>query len=107
MNTSSAIQTATTQTRAGSTTEAEQIESVIANIKGLCGQVFCEGFFLHVNRDIMAMACERHPEVLDWWQTMVRLGHPKATVVWAEIRARTDARAAARVVDAVCRLEEV
>lgn len=107
MDMSSTTQTATTQIRVRNATEVERIESVIADIEGLCGQVFCEGLFMNVNRDIMAIACERHPRVLDWWQTMVKLGHPKATVVWAEIKARMDSRAAARALDAVCRLRVV
>jgi hypothetical protein len=79
--------------------EAQRTEAAVAAIEGLCGGLWCDGYFMHISRDIMAIACERHPKVLSWWQTMVALGHPKAPVVWVEIQARMDARAAARAIE--------
>lgn len=96
---SSANPTSTNPTPDTSATEVERIEAAIADIEGLCGHVFCEGLFMRMNREIMAMACERHPNVLSWWESMARLGHPKAPVVWAEIKARMDVRAAARAIE--------
>lgn len=101
---SSATQPSTGLTQPAGSADDELIASAIADIEGLCGHVFCESFYLRMNRDVMAIACERHPKVLDWWKTMIRLGHPKAPSVWAEIKARMDARAAARALDEVSQL---
>jgi len=89
----------TKRTATSMSTKTEQIEAAVVAIEGMCGQLFSEGFFMRVaNLDAMAIACERCPKVLKWWQMMLRLGHPEAPVVWAEIKARMDARAAARAI---------
>lgn len=91
------------QTQSATQSEAEWIEKAIADIEGLCGHVLCEGLFMRIKPELMALACERHPKVLQWWRSMVRMGHPTAGGVWAEIQARMDARAAERRVEEVMR----
>lgn len=93
------------QTQSAAQSEAEWMEKAVADIEGMCGHVFCEGLFMRIKPEIMALACERHPKVLDWWRGMVRMGHPTAALVWAEIQARMDAREAARAIEAVCQFK--
>lgn len=97
------IEISAAQTQSATSSEAEWIEKAIADIEGLCGHVFCEGLFMRIKPEIMALACERHPKVLDWWRSMVRMGHPTAGLVWADIQARIDARAAERGIEEVMR----
>lgn len=93
------LEPTTKRTATNMGTETERIEAAVVAIEGMCGQLFSEGFFMRIaNLDAMAIACERCPTVLQWWQMMLRLGHPEAPVVWAEIKARMDARAAARAI---------
>jgi hypothetical protein len=81
---------------------SDRFNSAVAHIEGLCGQVFCEDFFIHMsNFDVMAVACEKHPKVLTWWHTTLSLGHPHAPAVWAEIKARMDSRAASRIIEGI------
>lgn len=87
------------QIQSAAQSEAEWIEKAVADIAGMCGHVFCEGLFMRIKPEIMALACERHPKVLEWWRSMVRMGHPTAGIVWAEIQARMDVRAAERAID--------
>jgi len=97
------IEISAAQMQSATSSEAEWIEKAIADIEGLCGHVFCEGLFMRIKPEIMALACERHPKVLDWWRGMVRMGHPTAGVVWAEIQARMDALAAERGIEEAMR----
>ena len=86
---------------------AMKLESAVLDIEGMCGGLFCDHYFFHfADLDAMAVACERYPRVLRWWQATLRLGDPRAPAVWNQIQARMDARAAATVLDAVCRSVE-
>lgn len=88
------------QTKSFGNKEIDRMEAAVAAIEGMCGQIFCESYFIRLaNLDAMAIACERYPKVYGWWETMIRLGHPEAPQVWAEIKARMDSRAAARVIE--------
>lgn len=98
---SNETQVSNTQKPAAAMSEEERIESASADIEGLCGHVFCESLFMRVEPGLMALACERHPKVQDWWESMVEMGHPKAPVVWAQIKAQMDARAAMRAIEDV------
>lgn len=91
------------QNRTPGNIDADQLEAMVTRIESMCGQVLCEGLFLRmIDFDLMAVTCERSAKVFDWWQMMLRLGHPEAPVAWAEIKARMDAREAARAIEVVC-----
>lgn len=86
---------------------AMALESAVLDIEGMCGGLYCDDYFIHfANLDAMAIACERYPRVLLWWQATLRLGDPRAPAVWNQIQARMDARAAASALDAVSRLAQ-
>lgn len=84
------------------TPESDELEAAVAQIEKMCGHMMSEHFFVRIaDLDAMAVACERYPRVLQWWEATIRMGNPEAPAVWAEVRARMDARATMLAIERV------